>query len=559
MGRPPARLLALLGLAVTACAPAAASHAASAPRGDGGSVLAAPMRPSLQQAMRTGRDLGPTAPATPLHLEATLAGRDGAALEALVGRGVRVTPGEYAQRFAPDAAAVDAARSLLAAHGISLAWRPGDQLATLDASAAAAHDVFGVSLHDFVAAGGERFHAPTSASVVPVALRSVITGVTGFDDWSQHHVSAIPSPRGVSPKDMESFYDVNGVRSSVDGSGLTIVLPEIDSFDQSDLDAYAAKYDLPSFDVEVHRNSGAWGDPDPPDDEANMDVEIAHAMAPGAKLVVYYSSPKNTDVLPMLQAMFSEQAGPSTIVSSSIGTCESPDQKAAAQQEEDIVRAAAAKGTSIFVASGDRGAYDCTPEGDYDTLAVDLDGSLPDITSVGGTTAFLGRNGGYSREVAWGQPVEQWGGNGGLSTFWQRPSWQAAPGVDNQYSNGMRQTPDVSADADSQSGWNVISRGGEHKIGGTSSAAPFWAGITALLDQVLLQQHHPTIGFANPGLYWMAQNASTLAAPPFHDITVGDNLYYPATAGWDYASGLGSPDVGALAVDWPKYMESQGR
>jgi kumamolisin len=123
----------------------------------------------------------------------------------------------------------------------------------------------------------------------------------------------------------------------------------------------------------------------------------------------------------------------------------------------------------------------------------------------------------------------------------------------------MRQTPDVSADADGQTGWAVISRGGDHKIGGTSAAAPFWAGITALLDQVLVSQHHQTVGFANPGLYWMAQNASSLPAPPFHDVTVGTNLYYPATPGWDFATGLGTPDVGALAVDWPKYMESQGR
>jgi kumamolisin len=419
--------------------------------------------------------------------------------------------------------------------------------------------VFGATLHDFQAPTGERFHAPLNAPSIPAELQPTVAGLTGLEDWTQSHVSAISSPHGVSPSDMEAFYDMKGVRGSgIDGSGMTVVLPEIDNFTTADLSAYASKYGLPPFNVEVHRNA-AWGDPKGIQGEANMDLEIVHAFAPAAKLVVYYSSPKNSQVLPMLQALFSEQAGPNTIVSSSIGTCESPDAKASAQAEENIVHAAAGKGTSIFVASGDRGAYDCLPQGDPDTLASDLDGGLPDITSVGGTTVFLGQNSGYFKEAAWGQPVEQWGGNGGLSIFWNRPSWQVAPGVDNQFSNGMRQTPDVSANADSQSGWNVISDGAEHKIGGTSAAAPMWSAITALFDQVLIQQHHQTIGFANPGLYWMAQNPSSLPAPPFHDVTIGNNLYYPATAGWDFASGLGSPDVGALAVDWPKYQESQGR
>lgn len=558
----PRRLAALLGLALTACAPAVASHSAAV-RSTGttttGTVLAAASRLSLQAAMRRSRDLGPLAASTPLQLDAVLAERDAAGLDARIAQGVHVTPGQYVTRFGPDPSAVDAARSTLQAQGIALDWRGGDQLATLSGSAAAVERVFAVTLHGFLAPDGERFHAPLDAASVPAALRGVITGVTGLDDWSQRHTSAIRSTQGLSPQDAQSFYDMSGVLGShVDGTGMTIAFPEIDEFQQSDLDAFADKYSLPPFQVDVHRN-GRWGDPDPPDDEANMDLEIAHAMAPAAKLVVYYSSPKNVQVLPMLQAMFSEQAGPSTIVSSSIGTCETPDAQQAAQAEESLVRAAAVKGTSIFIASGDRGAYDCTPDGDSDTLAVDLDGSLPDITSVGGTKVFLGENGGYAKEVAWGEPVEQWGGNGGLSIFWQKPSWQVGPGVDNKYSNGMRQTPDVSANADSQTGWTVFSRGGLHRIGGTSAAAPFWAGVTALIDEVLVQQHHQTIGFANPGLYWMAQNAGSLPAPPFHDVTAGTNLYYPATPGWDYATGLGSPDVGALAVDWPKYMDSQGR
>jgi kumamolisin len=550
MARRSARVLALLGLAVTACAPTAAG---------GGAVQAAAPRLSLHAAMRQGRDLGPVAPDTVLHLEASLAGRDTAALDALTARGVRVSNDEYVRRFAPAPQTVAAAQRTLAAQGLSLSWTPGDQLAAVDGGAAAVQRIFAITLHDFAAPGGERFHAPLGVPSIPTDLHGAITTVTGFDDWTQRHQSAVPSTHGVTPTEMAAFYDMAGVRGSADGSGLTVVLPEIDSFASSDLTAYASRYGLPPFHVEVHRNAQQWGNPQGIQGEANMDLEIVHAFAPAARLVVYYSSPKSTQALRMLQAMFSEQAGPNTIVSSSIGTCETPDLQPSAQQEEAIVHAAAAKGTSIFVASGDRGAYDCLPEGDANTLATDLDSSLPDVTAVGGTTAFPGQNGAYVREVAWGEPVEQWGGNGGLSIFWPRPAWQTGPGTDNQYSNGMRQVPDVSANADAQSGWDVISGGAQHTIGGTSAAAPMWAAITALFDQLLVRQHHQTIGFANPGLYWMAQNASSLPARPFHDITAGTNLHYPATSGWDFASGLGSPDVAALAAGWPKYMASQGR
>jgi subtilase family serine protease len=540
-------------LLLVSCAPAAVPDA-STPSDP------AP-RLSLQAAIRDGRDLGPIAPQTPMHLEIALATRDAAALDALIARGVQVTPGEYAQRFAPTAATVDHVRQALAGAGLTMAWRSGDQLAAVDGPASAVDRFFAVDLHHFVAPDGEHFVAPRTAAPVPVpaSLQATVTSVIGFDDWTRRRTHAAPAPRGVSPQDMIAFYDISPLRSAgIDGGGLTVVLPEIDSFQTSDLDAYAGKFNLPSFNVEVHRDA-RWGSPQGVQNEANMDLEIVHSIAPGARLVVYYSSPKDADVQRMLQALYSEQGGPHTIVSSSIGTCETPDLRPVAVQENAISRAAAARGTSIFVASGDRGAYDCLPFGDAGTLATDLDGGLPTITSVGGTTAFLGANGSWANETAWGEPVEQWGGNGGLSIFWSRPSWQTGPGVDNQYSNGMRQTPDVSANANGQSGWEVISGGTEHRIGGTSSAAPLWAAITALLDQTLTKAGHQTLGFANPALYWMAQHASSPPAPAFHDITEGTNLYYPATRGWDFATGLGSPDAGALAVDVVKYMESQGR
>jgi subtilase family serine protease len=131
----------------------------------------------------------------------------------------------------------------------------------------------------------------------------------------------------------------------------------------------------------------------------------------------------------------------------------------------------------------------------------------------------------------------------------------SGPGVQNQYSNGNREVPDVSADADPATGYSVYctvaasgcSSSGWITVGGTSAAAPLWAGSTALINEYLQKQQKSRIGFANPVLYGL-ENASQ-PFPPFHDVTSRTNLYYPATAGYDEASGWGSPDIYNIARD----------
>jgi kumamolisin len=178
-------------------------------------------------------------------------------------------------------------------------------------------------------------------------------------------------------------------------------------------------------------------------------------------------------------------------------------------------------------------------------------GSTPHETVVGGTTVFLASNGGYYKETAWGDPIEQWGGGGGYSTFFSRPSWQTGPGVG---SNSGRGVPDVSGNGATDSPWDIFvpSSNGplEDSVSGTSAATPFWAASTALIDEFLTQQHLKTVGFANPALYYFARNPSGLPAVPFHQVTEGNNLHYLATAGWNPATGLGSPDVAHLADDF---------
>ena len=512
-------------------------------------ILGGPTHPLLSTAIARGRDLGPLPAETVLHVTFGLTGRNSAGLAALLASGKTVAPAEYAARFGPDPQRVASLRTLLGAAGIASQWNPGDPTMSATGTVASLERLLAVRIERRVGPDGLYFYAPSAPAVVPAEWQQTVNAIVGLDNYPHARSAAIRSPNGVSPSDMLDFYDVNPLRTAgLTGAGMTVVFIEIDQFDPAMLNMYAQKFNLPAFDVSVRQ--GSWGKPAAEAGEADLDLEVVHGIAPGAKLVVYYASSSN--YLEAEAQMFKDYPQ-GAIESSSVGQCERPQVQSAGNALNDVTTAAAAQGWSMFVATGDRGAYDCTPDGDYTDLAADLDASMPNVTAVGGTYAFLSSNGGYFHEVAWGEPIEQWGSNGGLSIFWRTPAWQAGTGVKNQYSNGMRQTPDISANADGQSGWDIFANGQEEKVGGTSAAAPFWAAIAALIDQDLKQKGLPLIGFANPALYYFAQNPAGLPAPPFHDITQGTNLYYPATTGWDFATGLGTPDVGALASDFEWY------
>ena len=202
----------------------------------------------------------------------------------------------------------------------------------------------------------------------------------------------------------------------------------------------------------------------------------------------------------------------------------------------------AAQGQSLFSATGDNGAYD-----DGRTLSVDDPGSQPYVTGVGGTTLVTnGTGGAYAAETAWGvfydlsNPSSTQGGSfgvgggGGFSTIWPAPSYQSILNP----TPAMRSVPDVALDADPQTGYAIYYNGGFAGYGGTSAAAPLWAGFTALVNQQRTAAGKAPIGFLNPAIYQIGASAAYTA--DFHDITSGSNLYYPAVPGYDNASGWGS-------------------
>ncbi len=162
---------------------------------------------------------------------------------------------------------------------------------------------------------------------------------------------------------------------------------------------------------------------------------------------------------------------------------------------------------------------------------------------MGGTILSVDGNGNRVSEVVWSDGSNpfscknRWGSGGGLSQVYGRPNWQNANGVNNQYSNGHRQIPDVSAVAYALA---VYFNGQWGAVGGTSAAAPIWAAGTTLVNEGMIRQMGK---FAySPRLFYQEADSNN-GMRPFYDVTRGNNLYYPATPGWDYPTGLGTPNM----------------
>jgi kumamolisin len=169
---------------------------------------------------------------------------------------------------------------------------------------------------------------------------------------------------------------------------------------------------------------------------------------------------------------------------------------------------------------------------------------MPEMTNVGGTTLSTDGTGGWLAEQAWFDPPLSIGTAGGASALCKRPTWQGAlmtgRGV------GRRLAPDISAVADPFTGVKIVF-GQQHVVGGgTSLAAPIWAGLTALMDDSLTRRGGRLLGDVNPELYRIAAHAGN---PAFRDIVEGGNAVWRAGPGYDLATGLGTPNADNLLKD----------
>jgi hypothetical protein len=509
-----------------------------------------------------------------------------------------LAPGAFPQRFGPTAAAVSAVESDLRSAGLRPGTISADHLIIpVTASASELTKAFSTSLVR-VRVGSRVAYVNASAPMFSGAAKSDVIGVVGLDDlYQEHHMSVVPhidrphgaasaagshatnpdetqcssavsiesSEGGYYAQQIEQAYDFSGLYSAGDeGSGVTVGLYELESFDNSDIEAYESCYGI-STSFAVTPVDGGPGTTGAGSGEAALDIEDVAGFAPDASIEVYEAPNTNAGALDNYEAMIGSRIDNPDVISTSWGLCESEEGKTAADSEDTLFEEAASDGQSVFAAAGDAGSEDC-----YDaenasgptTLAVDDPGSQPYVTSVGGTT--MSSLGPPPTESVWNN--EFGAGGGGVSTFWKMPSYQAdAPTglkVINGESSGSkcgaasgeycREVPDVSADADPDYGLIIDYAGEWQPIGGTSMDAPMWAAITALVDADSTSACDGSLGFANPALYDVAGSAYSSS---FHDVTSGTNDFtgtnnnlYEAGTGYDMASGLGTPDLGGLAA-----------
>jgi kumamolisin len=526
------------------------------------------------QVLAASRDLGHVSAGRTLSLPLVLRPRAGADPRASLGPlydpsspefGRYLSSAQYDARFGPDPDQVrglqDAARGM----GLDLTWQPGAVAAILTGPAGTFERELGVRVDDYRGPDGRGFYAAPTRPTLPEPLRGAVLPVDRLTDWhpplrTTGRLAAV-RPGGVTPNDLALAYDFKQLHDkSIDGSGETVVFWELaDGFNQADFDAFNKKFNLPPAQVQVIGPADA-----PSQGETIMDIEAVHAVAPGAKLVVYtLGAGQNLDDQVLMQAVDRTiRENPGAILSYSWGGCE-PGQGAAMNQwfESEFTKADQL-GESIYVSTGDSGGYECLSRRDSKPLPRGIGTSMPasasGVTAVGGTRLSLSRTGAWYSEVPWKWETSTGGTGGGVSQVFPRPSWQRGPGVANRWNpRGMRSVPDVSAIGDPASGLSIIEGGLELQGGGTSLSTPIWSGITALLNQYLKQQGLKPVGFFNPAIYAIA--AGHPPYPAFHDQTVGGNLVYPATSGYDLASGWGTPDVWNLARDVERYQRDGGR
>jgi kumamolisin len=430
---------------------------------------------------------------------------------------------------------------------------------------------FRVDLKTYEYPGGT-YRGRTGSISIPSTLKGIIQGVFGLDNrpvarrkrpaYGNRGNRAADGAHAFNPNQVAELY---GFPTDVDGSGQVVGIIELGGgYRPSDLEAYFGGLGLPVptvIPVSVDGATNAPSTPDSADGEVALDIEVVGACAPGAKIVVYFTTNDMASdgfIDALTKAVHDDENKP-TIVSISWGGPEDPNAQGFQQQFDQVLQEAALLGVTVCVASGDDGAADMPPRQWDGRAHVDFPASSPFALACGGTR-LIANGSAIGSESVWNQhkaeidantgPDGSFGaGGGGVSATFPLPAYQGDANVPpslNPTGFRGRGVPDVAGDADPSSGYNIQVDVQSFPIGGTSAVAPLWAALIARINQKL----GGTVGFINPQLYALT------AGVGLNDITAGDNrcsyethknVGYSAGAGWDACTGIGTPNGVALA------------
>ena len=381
-----------------------------------------------------------------------------------------------------------------------------------------------------------RFRLRTGPLYVPAELADVVEGVFGLDD----RLAATPKIRYPSARALASYTPTQvgaayGFPTGLDGTGGCIALIELGGgFKAAELDAYFSSLKITptptvtAVSVDGGKNAPT-GDPQGPDGEVVLDIEVSGALAPGATIAVYFAPNTDRGFIDAVLAAIHDKTRRPSVVSISWGSAESSWTEQALKAFDGALQDASLLGVTVCCAAGDGGSGDGAPDG---LAHADYPASSAFALACGGTRLVIDQ--GRSTETVWNDGANGATG-GGVSDVFPLPDWQKAAGVPASANPGHRVgrgLPDVAGNADPDTGYEIRADGQETTIGGTSAVAPLVAALIARCNQGLGRR----VGFLNPVLYTQAAVRGS-----FRDITEGSNGSYAAGPGWDACTGWGSP------------------
>lgn len=532
-----------------------------------------------------------------------------------------LTPEQFASRFGMADADIAKVESWLQQQGFSIdSVARGKTMIRFSGTASQAEAAFATELHTYTvktSKGVENHFAPSTTLSVPAALAGVVEGVRNLDNFRPRSLIrmqplSVPRPKytessgdhDLAPADIYTIYDITPLyNAGVTGAGQAIAIVGQSDVSLTDVANFrsAAGLTASAPTKVLVPGSGAPFFSSGDETESDLDLEWSGAIAKSADIeFVYTGDGTNFSAFDSIAYAIDQRIAP--IVSSSYGDCELDLNGSTL---ESVFEQANVQGQTVLSASGDDGSTDCftdttLPVSEQGALAVDYPASSPNVTGVGGTqfsgdvssaSTYWGSSntaGGasvisYIPEAAWNEDSSADGlgsTGGGASVLFTKPSWQTGSNVP---TDGARDVPDVALDAaylhdpylycssdvantgitgSCANGFLDTANSHTTTAGGTSFAAPIFAGILALINQ---KQNATGQGLINPTLYALAANATTYGSA-FHDITSGNNdcsagsnfcltsgssSGYSAGTGYDQVTGLGTIDATNLANAWP--------
>jgi kumamolisin len=470
----------------------------------------------------------------------------------------RITRTEYSRLHAADKADLKQIHAFAKEFGLTVERdtpKPERRTVLLSGTATAMQKAFGVELKH-ATVEGKTYRVREGGIHIPDSLSRIIVAVLGLDNRPQAkpHFRYLNDPGGAihqmtetlgfaqphaaaggfTPVQVGQLYQFP---AGATATGQTIGIIELGGgYRTADITAYfkTLGQKAPSVTaVSVDKGKNAPSNANSADGEVMLDIEVAAAVAPGAKIVVYFAPNTDQGFIDAIASAVHDTVNKPSVISISWGGPESSWTKQSMSALDAACQSAAALGITVTVAAGDDGSTDGVTDGGNH---VDFPASSPHVLACGGTK-LTGTGSTIASEEVWNELAAKEGATGGgVSTVFPLPSWQASSGVPKAGSFVGRGVPDVAGDADPTTGYIVRVDGSTSVIGGTSAVAPLWAGLLALNNA----QNKTTAGFIQPTIY------TAKAKPAFNDITTGNNGNFKAGPGWDACTGLGSPIGTAL-------------